>query len=89
MANYEWSAVAEHDRSHDEEREVTRLLRTYDRAVARLAVLGVDVRKLRPDPVRHAARDVLDTWRAEFIGTDESDLDAVVAALTRLEEAGR
>jgi hypothetical protein len=52
-------------------------------------VLGVDVRKLRPDPVRHAARDVLDTWRAEFIGADESDLDAVVAALTRLEEAGR
>jgi hypothetical protein len=45
VADYEWPAVAEHDRSHDEERE--------------------------------------------FIGTDESDLDAVVAALTRLEEAGR
>jgi hypothetical protein len=39
-----------------------------------------------PDPVRQAAREVLATWREKFVDAEESDLEAVVEALTRLEE---
>jgi hypothetical protein len=67
--------------------QVVARLRTLDQVVARLGALGIDVRRLRPDPVRGAARDLLATWREKFIYTDEPDLDAVVVSLAALQEA--
>jgi hypothetical protein len=84
---YQWPPVADRMRSRRESAEADQLLRTLDQVVARLGALGIDVRRLRPDPVRGAARDLLATWREKFIYTDEPDLDAVVVSLSGLEEA--
>jgi len=63
-------------RSHAEDTEVVSLLRQYDRTVARLAELGIDVAKLRPwareQPVLDAVYRVLDRW-TELVLNDENE----------------
>ena len=57
LQDYRWPPVSKnHMRSPAEDGGFTRLLRDYDRTVARIHALGVDIRKLRPDPVQPAAR---------------------------------
>jgi hypothetical protein len=86
-ATYEWPPVTPgHMRGRKEDAEFTDLLRTFDRTVARIHALGVDIRRLRPDPVRQAAREVLTAY-GQFLDIDEGGLEILRDALTELLEA--